>query len=191
MFVHTDQRKTVKLPSHHRCSQRRVTIPTTRESGRSTVGLHVLGSELPWMVSTKGDKSTWNVVESHLGEPSNQGRLHSMFQFECGKCPPQAHFDHVVLSWWHCFENCETFRRQSLAGAGPLGSIAQLHCLSALALSSHDVRKPGCTLFPPRCLLPFCSVFRDRPCAFRPRAKQALLPLNALVRLFCSSEKCN
>lgn len=76
MFVHTDQRKTLKLPSHLRCSQRRVTIPTMRESGRSTVGLHVLGSELPWMVSTKGNKSTWNVVESHLGEPSNQGRLY-------------------------------------------------------------------------------------------------------------------
>lgn len=72
MFVHTDQRKTVKLPLHLRCSQCRVTIPTMGKS----VGLRVLGSELPWMVSTKGNKNTWNVVESHLGEPSNQGRLY-------------------------------------------------------------------------------------------------------------------
>ena len=63
-----------------------------------------------------------------------------MFQLECGKCPPQAHFDHVVLSWWHCFENCETFKEAEVAGAGPLGFIAQPHCLSALALFSHDVR---------------------------------------------------
>lgn len=70
-------------------------------------------------------------------------------------------------------------------------SSAPLPVCSHLVLIRCEGRKPGCMLFLPRCLLMSCSVFRDRPCAFRPRAKQALLPLNASVRLLCSSQKCN
>lgn len=70
-------------------------------------------------------------------------------------------------------------------------SSAPLPVCSRLVLTRCEGRKPGCMLLLPRCLLMSCSVFRDRPCAFRPRAKQALLPLNASARVFCSSEKRN
>lgn len=70
-------------------------------------------------------------------------------------------------------------------------SSAPLPVCSRLLLTRCEGRKPGCMPFLPRCLLLSSSVFHDRPCAFRPRAKQALHPLNASVRLFCSSEKRN
>lgn len=70
-------------------------------------------------------------------------------------------------------------------------SSAPLPVCSRLVLTRCEGRKPGCMLFLPRCLLMSCSVFHDRPCAFRPRAKQALLSLNASARVFCSSEKRN
>lgn len=123
------------LSPHLRCPLCWVTIPRTEQPGRCTVDLRVLGSELPWMVSTKRSKN-------RQGMPWTTGSLASHlspFLFACRKCPLWAHFEHLVLSWWHCFEKLWILWEVEPHGRRAWGHLrtAQPHSLSILFLFWH------------------------------------------------------
>lgn len=192
MFVHTDQRKTVKLPSHLRCSQRRVTIPTAKESGRSTVVYTSWVLSCPGWSAHKGTRALGMLWKAILANPQTREGFARCFSLNVENVPHR-----LILITSFSVGGTVLKTVKPLGGRGRWGSAfgfhssAPLPICSRLVLTRCEGRKPGCMLFLPRCLLLSCSVFCERPCAFRPRAKQVLLPLNASVRLFCSSEKYN
>lgn len=161
LFVHTDQRKTVKFPSHLRCSQHRVTILTMREAGRSTVGLNdAQWVYRSWVLSCpgwsvqKGTRALGMLWKAILANPQTRKGFTRCFSSNVENVPHR-----LILITSFSVGGTVLKTVKPLGGRGcwsrafGFHSSAPLPVCSRLVLTRCEGRKPGCMLFLPRCLL--------------------------------------